>query len=71
MRIMKKKQLKTYCPPKSTLIHVDTPSLMESSFPGQHNPGHHATGPSAAKWSLTGEWSEEAGVSTWETNQEE
>ncbi len=71
MQIMKKKQLKTYCPPKSTLIHVETSSLMETSFPGQHNPGHHATGPSAAKRNLAGEWSDEEGVSTWETNQEE
>lgn len=71
MQIMKKKQLKTYCPPKSTLIHVETPSLMDTSFPGQHNPGHHATGPSAAKRSLTGEWSDDEDVSTWETNQEE
>ena len=49
MQIMKKKQLKTYCPPKSTLIHVETPSLMETSFPGQHRPAHHGTGPSGAK----------------------
>ena len=68
---MKKKQLKTYCPPKSTLIHVETPSLMDTSFHGQHNPGHHATGPSAAKRNLAGEWSNEEDNSTWETNQEE
>lgn len=39
MQIMKKKQLKTYCPPKSILIHIDIPSLMETSFPnsGGHN----------------------------------
>ena len=35
---MKKKQLKTYCPPKSILIHIDIPSIMETSFPGQHEP---------------------------------
>ena len=68
---MKKKQLKTYCPPNSTLIHVETPSLMDTSFHGQHNPGHHATGPSAAKRNLAGEWSDEEDNSTWETNQEE
>jgi len=68
---MKKKQLKTYCPPTSTLIHVGPLSLMETSFPGQHNPGHHATGPSAAKRNLAGEWSDEEDNSTWETNQEE
>ncbi|WP_315449483.1 hypothetical protein [Segatella salivae] len=44
---------------------------METSFPGQHNPGHHATGPSAAKRNLAGEWSDDEGVSTWETNQAE
>ena len=71
MQIMKKKQLKTYCPPNSTLIHVETPSLMDTSFHGQHNPGHHATGPSAAKRNLAGEWSDEEDNSTWETNQEE
>ena len=71
MQIMKKKQLRTYCPPKSTLIHVETPSLMDTSFHGQHNPGHHATGPSAAKRNLAGEWSDEEDNSTWETNQEE
>lgn len=71
MQIMKKKQLKTYCPLKSTLIHIETPSLMETSFPGQHKPGHHATGPSAAKRNLAGEWSDEEDNSTWETNQEE
>ena len=49
MQIMKKKQLKTYCPPKSILIHVETSSLMETSFPGQHRPAHHGTGPSGAK----------------------
>ena len=49
MQIMKKKQLKTYCPPKSTLIHVETSSLMDTSFPGQHNPAHHGIGPSGAK----------------------
>ncbi|WP_278484786.1 hypothetical protein [Segatella salivae] len=53
------------------MIHVETPSLMETSFPGQHNPGHHATGPSAAKRNLAGEWSDEEDNSTWETNQEE
>lgn len=71
MQIMKKKQLKTYYPPKSTLIHVETSSPMNASFPGQHNPGHHATGPSDAKRSLTGEWSDEEDNSTWETNQAE
>ena len=65
---MKKKQLKTYCIPVSTLVHVKTSSLMETSFPSQHNPGQHGTGPSSAKQGMN--WEElqegEERVSTWE-----
>ena len=71
MQIMKKKQLKTYCPPKSTLIHVETSSLMETSFPGQHNPAQPGGTISSAKQGMTMEWSDEEDNSTWETNQEE
>lgn len=65
---MKKKQLKTYCPPKSTLIHVETPSLMETSFPGQHNPAQPGGTISSAKQGMIMEWSDEEDNSTLKTN---
>ena len=68
MQIMKKKQLKTYCSPKSTLIHVETPSLMETSFPGQHNPAQPGGTISSAKQGMTMEWSDEEDNSTLTTN---
>ena len=68
MQIMKKKQLKTYCPPKSTLIHVETPSLMEGSFPGQHNPAQPGGTISSAKRGMAMEWSDEEDNSTLTTN---
>ena len=68
MQIMKKKQLKTYCPPKSTLIHVETPSLMEGSFPGQHNPAQPGGTISSAKQGMIIEWSDEEDDSTLNTN---
>ena len=68
MQIMKKKQLKTYCPPKSTLIHVETPSLMETSFPGQHNPAQPGGTISSAKQGMIMEWSDEEDNSTLKTN---
>lgn len=58
MQIMKKKQLKTYCPPKSTLIHVETPSLMDTSFPGQHEPAQPGGSISNAKKGFSWEFSE-------------
>lgn len=65
---MKKKQLKTYCPPKSTLIHVETPSLMETSFPGQHNPAQPGGTISSAKQGMPTDWSDEEDDSTLKTN---
>lgn len=65
---MKKKQLKTYCPPTSTLIHVETPSLMETSFPGQHNPAQPGGTISSAKQGMIMEWSDEEDNSTLKTN---
>ena len=44
-------------------------SLMATSFPSQHNPGHHGTGPSSAKAATEWEDVEESskGTSTsWE-----
>lgn len=65
---MKKKQFKLYCPPKSTLIHVDTPSLMETSFPGQHNPAQPGGTISSAK-AVMEDWEEEEaeeGLPSWD-----
>ena len=47
MQIMKENRLKTYCAPECTLVHVETSSLMETSFPSQHNPAHPGTGPNS------------------------
>lgn len=55
---MKKNQLKTYCTPTCSLVHVETSHLMQTSFPGQHNPGQHATGPAGAK-AVMGDWEED------------
>ena len=65
---MKRNPLKTYCAPKCTLVHVEPFTLMETSFPGQHNPGQHGTGPSSAKQGLIwqDEEEEEDGLSLWE-----
>ena len=66
---MKENQLKTYCTPECRLVHVETSSLMSTSFPSQHNPGHHASGPSSAKAATEWEDVEESdkGTSTsWE-----
>jgi hypothetical protein len=50
------------------LIHVETPSLMEGSFPGQHNPAQPGGTISSAKRGMTTEWSDEEDDSTLETN---
>ena len=67
---MKKNQLRTYCPPKSTLIYVETLSLMEGSFPGQHNPAQPGGTISSAKQGFVWEDSEDEGseenYSLWE-----
>ena len=66
---MKENQLKSYCAPECRLVHVETSSLMSTSFPSQHNPGHHASGPSSAKAATEWEDEEESdkGTSTsWE-----
>ena len=65
---MKKNQLKTYCTPTCSLVHVETSHLMQTSFPGQHNPAQHGGTISSAKRGMTMEWSDEEDDSTWETN---
>ena len=44
-----KKQVNSYRAPECQMVPVETSYLMETSFPGQHRPGHHGTGPSGAK----------------------
>ena len=39
-----------YLKPEVQAIRLDMQSqLMDTSFPSQHKPGHHGTGPSSAK----------------------
>ena len=46
----KKQEKKDYSAPECVIIQVsETTYLMDTSYPGQHNPGHHASGPSSAK----------------------
>ena len=48
--MMKTKERKVYLVPQCQIAHVNEESnLMATSFPSQHNPGHHASGPSSAK----------------------
>ena len=48
--MMKTKERKVYLAPACTIAQVsEVTSLMSTSFPSQHNPGHHASGPSSAK----------------------
>ena len=57
--VMRKKQArKDYSAPNCMIIQVnETNNLMEASMPGQHNPAHHAAGPSSAKAAIM--WQEE------------
>ncbi len=44
------KEREGYCTPICQIVQVSGAShLMETSFPSQHNPGEHGTGPSCAK----------------------
>ena len=47
---MSKKQVKkSYSAPACMTIQVsETTYLMDTSFPSQHKPGHHGTGPTAS-----------------------
>ena len=47
---MKTKERKVYHAPQCLIAHMsEETNLMATSFPSQHNPGHHASGPSSAK----------------------
>ena len=68
---MRKKQAKkSYSAPECMIIQVNEATyLMDTSFPGQHNPAHHATGPSSAKasimWQENGEDGDTQSVPSW------
>lgn len=59
-----KKQVKAYRAPECQLVPVKTSYLMQTSFPSQHNPGHHGSGPSSAKQGWLEE--DEDGNPSWE-----
>ena len=69
--VMRKKQVKkSYSAPECMIIQVNEATyLMDTSFPGQHNPAHHATGPSSAKasimWQENGEDGDAQSVPSW------
>ena len=46
----KTNERKVYLAPQCLIAKMsEETSLMVASFPSQHNPGHHASGPSSAK----------------------
>ena len=68
---MKTKERKVYLAPQCQIAHVNEESnLMATSFPSQHNPGHHASGPSSAKavaeWEDLEDESSKGTSSSWE-----
>ena len=66
----KKQEKKDYSAPRCMIIQVnETTYLMDTSFPSQHKPGHHGTGPSSAKAAIIWQEEEENNVentSPWE-----
>ena len=69
--MMKTKERKVYLVPQCQIAHVNEESnLMATSFPSQHNPGHHASGPSSAKavaaWEDLSEENSKGTSSSWE-----
>lgn len=53
--MMKTKERKVYHAPQCQIAKMsEETSLMATSFPSQHKPGHHASGPSSAK--VVAEW---------------
>ena len=68
--MMKTKEKKVYLVPQCQIAQMsEETNLMATSFPSQHNPGHHASGPSSAKaateWEDVEESSKDAS-SAWE-----
>ena len=69
---MYRKQLErwAYAKPSIEAIRLEAHGeLMETSFPSQHNPGQHGTGPSSAKQGWFDEEEEDEGLAT-PTNEE-
>ena len=69
--MMKTKERKVYHAPQCQIAQMsEETNLMATSFPSQHNPGHHASGPSSAKavaeWEDLGEESNKGTSSLWE-----
>ena len=69
--MMKTKERKVYHAPQCQIAQMsEETSLMATSFPSQHNPGHHASGPSSAKavasWEDLSEENSKGTSSSWE-----
>ena len=64
-KMMKTKERKVYLVSQCQIAQVsEVTSLMSTSFPSQHNPGHHASGPSSAKAATEWEDVEESSKGT-------
>ena len=69
--MMKTKERKVYLVPQCQIAKMsEETSLMATSFPSQHNPGQHGTGPSSAKaateWEDLDVESDKESSSAWE-----
>ena len=69
--MMKTKERKVYHAPQCQIAKMsEETSLMATSFPSQHKPGHHGTGPSSAKavaeWEDLDEENSKSTSSAWE-----
>ena len=67
----KTKERKVYLAPQCQIAQMsEETNLMATSFPSQHNPGHHASGPSSAKavasWEDLSEENSKGTSSSWE-----
>lgn len=61
----KTNERKVYHAPQCQIARMsEETSLMVASFPSQHNPGHHASGPSSAKAATEWEDIEESSKGT-------
>ena len=68
---MKTKERKVYLVPQCQIAKMsEETGLMATSFPSQHKPGHHGTGPSSAKavaeWEDLDEENSKGTSSAWE-----
>ena len=71
----KKKQKKNYSAPKCEIVQVsETTYLMDTSYPGQHNPaqsgGTSGDAKKAFDWMDEGEDEDEEETPSWNTNRE-